>query len=255
MMMTNPAVGPLCRLTPWLFQPLSHRALGLLLLAGLGIGLRDGVMSSRAIAAESLNEEQLYQLCSRFPYNSRCEGYVAPVALKTRSGQEGRCTLTLEGTAKTENCKFMLDQNSLTVYYEVGEGLTVLEGQKSTRSLTLKTDQLRALSAREEINHKTGERVAKTLLFGVSGLFMTQSEKLLEISLDYNPVATEGTEVTESGSTESGSAESGSAESELTESLETPTAVLKILTEREWGFDLKRQLEQASGLTATLAEP
>ena len=68
---------------------LHHRPLTRWIHLGLGASLCTALTKVSPIlvaSAEEVDLEELYQLCSSFPYNSRCEGFDIPVILDNQPG-------------------------------------------------------------------------------------------------------------------------------------------------------------------------
>lgn len=84
-----------------------------------------------------LDQEELYRLCSQFPFNSSCEGYEIPVPLDDRSGSAIACSFVLDDAATSDRCKLVVGDEQLTVYIEYGERLGFLDDQRGTRDVTI----------------------------------------------------------------------------------------------------------------------
>ncbi|MBD3881531.1 pentapeptide repeat-containing protein [Phormidium tenue FACHB-886] len=107
------------------------------------------ILGAPAIAQSSDDDlRELYNLCSRFPYNSKCEGYDIPIPLAYRTGDEVRCTVALyEGDQKQRgHCKLAIADDSLTLYVEEGEPIELLENQYASREIKISTNQILALT-------------------------------------------------------------------------------------------------------------
>ncbi|MBD2459449.1 pentapeptide repeat-containing protein [Oscillatoria sp. FACHB-1407] len=99
--------------------------------------------ASPALAQRPTNElRELYELCSRFPHNSRCEGVDIPVVLDQRSGVEVKCLFDLGYDDQSGNCKIDITERGLTVYVERGEPIELLNNQRATTELQIPFDQV-----------------------------------------------------------------------------------------------------------------
>ena len=61
--------------------------------AAIATGIVIATFSFGGIPTFADDSEDLFQLCSKFPFNSRCEGYDAPIPLDNRLGEEAKCLL------------------------------------------------------------------------------------------------------------------------------------------------------------------
>ncbi|WP_190673448.1 hypothetical protein [Nostoc sp. FACHB-190] len=85
----------------------------------------------------ALNAKKLYQLCSSFPLNSRCQGYEVPISLDDRSGKKGDCILNKNDLEKRGNCKVNVNEIGVTIYQEMGEKLEIINDKKSTQIIQI----------------------------------------------------------------------------------------------------------------------
>lgn len=123
----------------------------------LGVGSCLGLSLPALSQSETLTEEQLFQLCSRYQYNSQCEGYEAPVSLDGRDGMQGRCQLETEGELIEDNCKVETSGETIDIYLEVGDGLSLLEGERKTTEINV------ALETISRLSYSEGTRISRTL--------------------------------------------------------------------------------------------
>jgi hypothetical protein len=100
-------------------------------------------------AAQAIDGEDLYRLCTDFPYNSQCKGYEAPVALEKRSGQVTTCLIKTPQATTKESCKFNLDEEGITLYQEFGTGLSILRDKKATKVIKIPIGSVSGLQYRE----------------------------------------------------------------------------------------------------------
>ncbi|NEQ96194.1 MAG: hypothetical protein F6K30_05650 [Cyanothece sp. SIO2G6] len=92
------------------------------------------------------SEAELYQLCSRFPYNSACEGLDIPIPLDERSGTLVHCSFLFGESF--EPCRILLGDNEITVFVEVGDPIELLEDRRASESITIPLDQILTLDFR-----------------------------------------------------------------------------------------------------------
>ncbi|MEL6927929.1 MAG: pentapeptide repeat-containing protein [Cyanobacteria bacterium J06600_6] len=98
-------------------------------------------LGSQALAQEDV-EKELLDFCKRSPLNSKCEGVEAPVSLKERDGIEVECELRFGGNDKLEGCKYYVEEDTLTVYVEVGEKVEVLDDLQPTQEIKITPENL-----------------------------------------------------------------------------------------------------------------
>ena len=175
--------------------------------------------ASRSVQA--IPEVDLYTLCTKFPLNSRCEGYEPPVSLKQRSGHEGICALTSSETDLSGKCKISLTEGIITAYIEQGDRLAVLDDQRPTQEITVAASNVATLTYQEGKKANVGRIIGNTLLFGVLGAIFTKPDKISQIDVGFTPASDSGM-----------------------------TQVLTLVTERELGLTLKSNLEQLTGIFA-----
>lgn len=136
-----------------------------------------------------MTSEKLYQLCSSFPYNSKCEGYSAPISLEDRPGKAARCVWGTGDAEQGGDCKFVLTEDSIVAYIEEGEPLQVLGDRRSTREVSLGYELMEQLQYREFKQGNNGARAVNTLLFGAIGFFATRNKPVAEVTVQYQPQA------------------------------------------------------------------
>lgn len=144
-------------------------------------------LAANLVSAEGEEEtgEERYSLCSKFPNNSKCEGFTAPVSLKTRSGEKGQCiTSNLE---ESEKCKIDITEESITLYMETGDKLTVLEEAKDTSEIIIPLDLVKSFTYSEENKINVGAVLAS----GVWGLLSKKKTSTFNVRLDKEKEATE----------------------------------------------------------------
>lgn len=91
---------------------------------------------------EPLSLNELYSLCSSFPFNSRCEGFEAPVPLDDRDGTQVNCGLDLSQVDASGECRLLIEDNSLVVYAEEGDPIEPLDNQKGSREIRIPFAQI-----------------------------------------------------------------------------------------------------------------
>ena len=113
--------------------------------------------------------DDLQSFCSKFPLNSKCEGYEATttstISLDNRSGQKAKCLFS--GEEKGKKCKIDLTSDQVKVYFEIGKGLDVLDGDKKSKmsvsgessekrqkldKIDLNSEEAKALLNRKSVN-------------------------------------------------------------------------------------------------------
>ncbi len=124
---------------------------------------------------EAGEADKLYNLCSKFPYNSRCEGYEVPVSLENRSGKKAKCLLSTN--EKTKDCKVNITDNQLTFYVETGDNMTVLDGEKNTKQVSIPFKTIKSLSYSEKKKTDVGAVIA----FGLWGLLAKKKTSTISI--------------------------------------------------------------------------
>lgn len=111
------------------------------------------------------SETDIYNLCSKFPLNSKCKGYEAPIPLKSRPGNKAQCLFSSQ--EKPEKCKVNITDELITFYLETGEGLAILDNDKDTKELIVPLTTIQSFSYSE----KKKTDIGAVLAFGVWGLF------------------------------------------------------------------------------------
>lgn len=124
------------------------------------------------------DEVDLFSLCSKFPHNSKCKGYEAPVSLKNRPGDKAKCFLSSQ--EKPEKCKVNITDKSLIFYMETGDGLDVLEDAKNTKDLVIPLTTIQSFSYSEK--NKTD--IGAVLAFGVWGLLSKKKTSTFNFLLE-----------------------------------------------------------------------
>ena len=98
------------------------------------------LFSNSSLARET--EIDLFTLCSKFPLNSRCEGYETPIPLKERTGELATCKFNRGKSQKTERCKINLAESGLTIYQEEGKAIEQLDNQKISTESSIPLDKV-----------------------------------------------------------------------------------------------------------------
>ena len=123
--------------------------------------------------------DDLQSFCSKFPLNSKCEGYEATttstISLDNRSGQKAKCLFS--GEEKGKKCKIDLTSDQVKVYFEIGKGLDVLDGDKNTKEVAIPMKAIKSLSYSE----KSKIDVGAVLALGVWGLFAKKKRSTMAI--------------------------------------------------------------------------
>ena len=111
-------------------------------IAGLTLG---SLFAAQLTFAQTEDSNELLKLCSKFPNNSKCEGIDAPIPLDERSGEEMGCDFIFDPQKLDGgDCKVNADETGITIYQEVGDGLEVLDGEKTTVETKIKSDRVLA---------------------------------------------------------------------------------------------------------------
>ena len=123
-------------------------------------------------------EVNLFSLCSKFPHNSKCTGYEAPVSLKSRLGDKAQCFLSSQ--EKPEDCKVNITDKALIFYMETGSDLDVLDGAKNTEDLVIPLTTIQSFSYSE----KKKTDIGAVLAFGVWGLLSKKKTSTFNFRLE-----------------------------------------------------------------------
>jgi hypothetical protein len=177
-------------------------------------------------AAIALDGKKLYQLCSRFPLNSQCQGYEAPISLSDRSGKIGDCIFKNNEVEKRGLCKITVNETGLTIYQETGKELEVINDQKSTRTIQITPTSVSGIEYREDEKSNTGAQVVNTILFGIAGLLLTPNKKVSEVQISYTSTIPQDASQEESVNS------------------------LRIFVGRDTGREMRSQLEKITGRQA-----
>ena len=159
------------------------------------------VLTSLIFSAPSRAQEDvdLYNLCSQFPLNSRCEGYETPISLADRSGNEGKCALIANQTEQKGRCKVSTTEDELSIYIETGEPLTVLEQELATQTIMIPFSQVVSLDYMEYNQEDQTAGTVGGLLGGLLGAAIGSafhhSQNLSEIEVGYLTQTTAGQEI------------------------------------------------------------
>jgi hypothetical protein len=177
------------------------------------------------LLVRAMDSEDLYKLCSEFPYNSACKGYEAPVALEKRSGQVAGCVFKTAQVETKGACKINFENDEIKLYHEFGQGLSVLNNQRATQTVKIPTTGVSRIQYRETKKLNTGNAIFNTLAFGLIGLALTKKRTYVEINVSYADP--------------------------------TPAAAaseLMMVFDRDGGMAMRNQLEKATGKTAEMPE-
>ncbi|NJN87405.1 MAG: pentapeptide repeat-containing protein [Leptolyngbyaceae cyanobacterium SL_7_1] len=200
------------------------------------------------VYAQSDDElRELYDLCSRFPYNSRCEGLEIPVPLDQRSGVEINCSLELDSLSDSDTCKINVTDTGLTVYLETGEPVELLDDRRGTQELVIPFDTV--LATRFRLWEQ--EMDAGSFLIGGT-LYVEKDADLEELAADFDP-ATDLNEENRTGNRDFAELEISfitRAEGEQG----NRSNVLKIVSSEEFGAFVTSQIAAARPSSGT-AEP
>ncbi|MEO1341987.1 MAG: hypothetical protein AAFV28_12795 [Cyanobacteria bacterium J06635_13] len=110
-------------------------------LLAVALSLCSLMLGGKALAQGNV-ERELLEFCKRSPLNSRCEGVEAPISLKEREGIDVECQLRFGSNDEIEGCKYFVEEDTLTVYVEVGEKVEVLDDRQPTREIEITPENL-----------------------------------------------------------------------------------------------------------------
>lgn len=188
---------------------------GVAVVAGL-----TSLLLASPLARASDTQVELYNLCSKFPLNSRCEGYDVPVPLENRQGSEGECSFVFGESDRAEACKFTVDEEKITLYLEEGDPLSLLGDERATREVLIPIERILTLNYSE---YNQVDNVAQflvgALLYELSGA----DEEIVEVEVGFTVESDSG---------------------------QTDYNFLTIVTDRESGVDLRSQLGRSADLQA-----
>lgn len=157
-----------------------------------------GVQSAAVVfAVPSQAKEQevdIYNLCSKFPHNSRCKGYTIPISLEKRAGDKGECYTVFDNTKQTGSCKIVVTQDRLEVYLEEGKKLDVLDNQRATREITIPYNQVVSVDYLESHKDNRAAFVSYGLIGVLIGAPFMQNKELSEIEIGYTIPSAQGQE-------------------------------------------------------------
>ena len=164
----------------------NYRTLSIRAVLSLGIAFGGLIGTSQtAFSAESVSEEELYTICSKYPHNSHCEGYSIPVPLSNRAGQEGVCALNDGQLSIADRCKLLIEEGAVSVYIEQGDRITAIENQRRTIEVSIPMEDINQLSYGEGESVNTGRVIANTLLWGALGAALTKPDKVSQVEITF----------------------------------------------------------------------
>ncbi len=210
------------------------------------------VIGLAPVYAQQLSEEDRYKLCTDSPSNAQCKGYEAPIALDDRPGEAGACVMVTNKIESQTVCKLVINEKTVTTYYEVGEKLSFFNKRKATREIQLNPADIKAIQYQEGSKDNSTGRVINTLLFGLGGLF-TANKAVSEVAIDYIipvPIGS-ATRTTETDSKPNTAAKMP----DVTATADTNVDRIKVVVRRKMGKALRLQLEQLTGIKAEVPAP
>lgn len=175
-------------------------------------------LSTNIVKAEDGND--LFNLCSKFPHNSKCQGYEAPIPLENRSGNQAKCLIS--DREEVEDCKINLTEKSVTFYLETGDDLNILDGQKDTKEIVILLTAIKSFTYSERKKTDTG----MVLAFGVFGLLSKKKTATFNLLLE---------------------------PSQETEENILPKQVI-FVTQRDLGREIRQSLEEKTNLNAEVLD-
>ena len=90
------------------------------------------VVASPSVAQNQEIDNELYQLCTQFPLNSRCAGFNIPIPLDARKGEEAAWGFNTGKKRQSGKCKIVATARGLTLYIEEGKELDFLDNKRGT---------------------------------------------------------------------------------------------------------------------------
>ena len=174
--------------------------------------------------AQASEADELFSLCSKFPYNSKCKDYKVPISLQNRSGEKALCLLNNQ--EETEKCKVLLTEELLIFSVEIGEGMTVLDGAKDTQELKFPLRELESFSYSEKKKTDTGA----VLAFGLLGLLAQKKTSTFNLYFQQ-------TETT----------------AEVTTTAKLPKRAIFVI-KRKIGREMRQNIEQKTNLVADILD-
>ena len=199
--------------------------------------------------AEELSLDELYKLCSSFPFNSRCEGFEAPVPLDDREGTQVNCGLDLSQVDASGNCRIVLEDNTLVVYAEEGDPIEALDNQKGSREIRLSFDQIFSTALR------IWEREVDATAFFVGGTLYIQRNEAEYGGFERDYVPGDGDEREGRGKEDFSEVAIGFVDSPETDGHRSN--ILRITATEEFGAYLLEQVGtgEISSIVTTLTTP
>ena len=206
-----------------------------------------GSMISIVQPGLALSEEELYELCSKYPYNAQCEGYDIPIPLSRRDGEEGLCAVNTQTVALTDRCKVLLGDESLIVYLEQGEAIVLLNDERRTEEFTIGLNNVTALTYREDESLNRNRLTTNTLLFGWLGAVLTKPDKISQVEIQFADVAADAA-LEEVPVVIAADGETDSVEAIAPVSNLTSSGSLVLETSREQGRSMSDRIEQLTSV-------
>ena len=173
--------------------------------------------------------DELFSLCSKFPYNSKCQDYTPPIPLQNCSGEKALCLLNNQ--VETEKCKVLLTEEFLTFYVETGKGITVLDGAKDTQEFKFPLRELESFSYSEKKKTDVGAVIA----FGLMGLLAQKKTSTFNLYFQQTETTAEVTTA------------------ETTTATKLPKRAIFVI-KRKIGRQMRQDLEQKTNLVADILD-
>lgn len=199
-----------------------------------------GLSATPALANE---QQELFELCSSFPANSRCEGYEFPISLDDRQGDEVNCLAS--GDEEATRCKILIGEEMLTVYREFGESISIIDNARDTTETVIPLNTIQSFEYAEDSRVNVGAVVA----LGLPGLFVRK--KTATIDIRHFPVTVETEETTSETATTDPTAELTEESTEVTPAAQQPQQLVLIM-QRGQGREMRDRLEEITGLSAEI---
>lgn len=87
-------------------------------------------------------EVDLFDLCSKFPQNTKCKNFEAPIPLEKREGETVGCQFSLGESLENQACKVEFTEEALIIYQEQGDKIEQLDNKRLTTEYQIPLEQI-----------------------------------------------------------------------------------------------------------------
>lgn len=110
----------------------------------ISIALASALTAQFSLAQTAENSNELFELCSKFPNNTKCKGIEVPIPIEERSGEEVNCNFRFDpGDFNQEGeCKLVFNEQGITVYQEQGDKIELLDNKRDTSETKITSDRI-----------------------------------------------------------------------------------------------------------------